>query len=335
MNEELYISLLQKQLSDTLSPAEQSTLEDWLEQSADNQLIAKQVAQAWQLSGGFSQDVDLDADADFERLERRIAEAEATPAAKVVTMKPKRNWLAIAAAIALLVAAPLVLRKFFSSPEMGQFATTDSPALHPVELADGSKVWLNAHSSLQFFTKNEGDKREIKLTGEAFFEVAKNPERPFVVTTELGQVTVLGTSFNVRNPAGSTSLEVNVSTGKVKVQPKGSSEHLLLLPNETGIFDQNKNSLVKTGGVANNTAAWHTEKLVFDNTPLEEVLHQLSLLHGVTLTIENQAVARCPLTVVFEKQGLEATLETIQTLLGAELVKVSEKDYRIRGGRCG
>ncbi len=335
MEEELYISLLQKQLSERLTPQEQSSLDDWLVQSPDHQLVANQVARTWELSGGFSQAVELDADADFERLERRIAKAGETPAAKVVAMQPKRNWLAIAAAILLLVAAPLVLRKFMAGPEMGRFATSDSRAEQPVELADGSKVWLNAHSSLQFFTKNEGKERRVELTGEAFFEVAKNPERAFVVHTNLGNVTVLGTSFNVRNPEGSTSLEVNVSTGKVRLQPSGSSQSLLLLANETGIFDQNKNSLVKSGGVANNTAAWHTEILRFENTPLEEVLRRLSSLHGVSLSLENQGVATCPITVSFEKSSLEQAMETLRALLGAEIVKVADKEFRIKGGRCG
>lgn len=335
MDEELYISLLQKKLSESLTLQEQSSLDDWLGQSPDNQLVANQVKRAWELSGGFSQDVELDADADFERLERRIAQAEETPTAKVVAMKPKRNWLAIAAAIALLVSAPLVLRKYMGGSEMGRFATSDSPAARPVELADGSKVWLNAHSSIQFFTVNEGKERLVELTGEAFFEVAKNPERPFIVKNKLGDVTVLGTSFNVRNDDSNLTLEVNVSTGKVRLQPSGSNQHLLLLANETGIFDQNKNSLVKTGGAANNTAAWHTETLVFNNTALKEVLRKLGSLYGATLTLENQEVANCPITVTFEKTSLGEAMETLSALLGAELVKVSDKEFRLKGGRCG
>jgi len=336
MEEELYISLLQKKLNGSLMPDEQSELDDWLAQSPDNQLVARQVERAWQLSGGFSQDVELDADADFERLERRIAAAEATTGAKVVSMKPRRNWLAIAAAILLLLVAPLVLRKFMADDaERGRFATGDSPAEQPVELADGSKVWLNAQSSLQFFTENEGKQRRVELTGEAFFEVAKDPQRPFVVKTNLGVVTVLGTSFNVRNLSESPTLEVNVSTGKVRLQPTGVKENLLLVANETGVFDQNKNSLVKTSGAFNNTAAWHTNKLVFENTSLDEVLRQLAALHGVVLSVENQAVAQCPVTVTFEKAALDAALETLGTLFGAKVEKTPKGGFRLTGGRCG
>ncbi|MBK9014040.1 MAG: FecR domain-containing protein [Saprospiraceae bacterium] len=242
MEEELYISLLQKQLSRSLTPDEQSELDDWLAQSPDNQLVARQVERAWQLSGGFSQDVELDADADFERLERRIAAAaEATPSAKLVSMKPRQNWLAIAAAILLLVAAPLVLRKFMgSNAEMGRFATGDSPAVQPLELADGSKVWLNAQSSLQFFTENEGKDRRVELTGEAFFEVAKNPQRPFVVKTNLGEVTVLGTSFNVRSLPGSPTLEVNVSTGKCAFNQLASRKTCCWWPTKRAFLTKRK-----------------------------------------------------------------------------------------------
>lgn len=336
MDEELYISLLQKRLSGSLTPQEQSGLDDWLAQSPDNQAVVQQVAQAWELSGGFSQEVELDADADFERLERRISQAEEKPSAKVVAMKPKRNWLAIAAAIALLLATPLLLRKYIGSAvKMDSFATTDSPAPQPLELADGSKVWLNAHSSLRFFTENKGKERRIELTGEAFFEVAKNPERPFVVTSKLGDVTVLGTSFNVRNDEHRQTLEVNVSTGKVRLQPCKGKQHLLLVANETGIFDQSKNSLTKSTGAANNTAAWHTAKLVFENEPLEEVLQQLSTLHSVSLSIENQAIAKCPVTVTFEKVTVDAALETLSSIFGGKVVKAADGSFSIKGGRCG
>lgn len=335
MEEELYISLLQKKLSGLLTPQEQSNLDDWLAQSPDNQSVAEQVSKAWDLSKGFSQDIELDVDADFERLERRIAQAEEKPTAKVVAMKPRRNWLAIAAAILALVVAPFALRKFLvSGAKMDNFATTDAPAKQPVQLADGSKVWLNAHSSLEYFTEDKGKRRCVKLSGEAFFEVAKNPARPFVVETRLGEVTVLGTSFNVRNTAASPTLEVNVNTGKVRLQPAGSKQQLLLVADETGIYDQQKNTLVKSTGMANNTAAWHTSKLVFDNTELNEVLQQLSTLYGIGLSVDNQAVGNCPLTVSFDGATLDASLETIGAILGAKVEKDSAGNYKLVGGRC-
>lgn len=336
MQEELYISLLQKKLSGSLTLGEQSELDSWLALSTDNQLVARQVERAWEASGGFSQEVGLDADADFERLERRIAAAEATTGAKVVSMQPRRKWLAIAAAVLLLIAVPILLRKFLS--DAGQVETVvsnDSPTPQPVALADGSKVWLNSRSSLRHFTSNDGKERRVELKGEAFFEVAKNPEKPFVVQTDLGEVTVLGTSFNVRSQPGSATLEVNVSTGKVRLQPTNASETLVLVANETGIFDQSKNSLVKTGGMANNAAAWHTGKLVFENAPLEEALRQLSALYGVRLTADNEEVRRCMVNVTFDQMPLKTALETLRTLVGAKLVKVSDKEFRLAGGRCG
>jgi ferric-dicitrate binding protein FerR (iron transport regulator) len=335
MEEELYISLLQKRLSGPLTPQEQSSLDDWLAQSPDNQSVAEQVSKTWDLSKGFSQEVELDMDADFERLERRIAQAEEKPAAKVMALKPKRSWLAIAAAILALLVAPFVLRKFLGSEaKMDSFATADAPAQQPMLLADGSKVWLNAHSSLEYFTEDKGKRRCVKLSGEAFFEVAKNPERPFVVETQLGEVTVLGTSFNVRNKPGKPTLEVNVSTGKVRLQPSGSPQHLLLVADETGIYDQQKNTLVKSTGMANNTAAWHTAKLVFDNAELSEVLQQLSVLYGTGLSVENQAVGNCPLTVSFEGATIDAALETIGAILGAKVERDSVGNYKLTGGRC-
>ncbi len=338
MKEETYISLLQKKLSGSLSSTEQSDLDGWLAQSPDNQLIAMYVEQVWQASGNFSQPVEVDEDADFAKLERRIAAAavSASPSAKVVAMRPKRNWLAIAAAVTLLLAAPLVLRKFMAGePAQAELATTSTAAAAPIELADGSKVWVNKNSSFRYFTANEGKERRVVLSGEAFFEVAKDADRPFVVQTALGEVTVLGTSFNVKDDPKDQTLQVNVSTGKVRLQPTGAEQHLLLVANETGIFDQTKNSLVKSGGAANNAAAWHTQRLVFENASFEEALRQLSALHGVSLTADNEQVKRCTLTVTFDRKPLNEALETLATMFGATVEKLAENEYLVKGGRCG
>ncbi len=340
MKEEIYISLLQKKLNGPLSPAEQSDLDGWLAQSPDNQLVASHVEQVWQASGNFNQPVELDEEADFAKLERRIAAAASqggSPSAKVVSMRPQRNWLAIAAAVLLLVAAPLVLRKFLGNGEAGQaeFVGGSTAATTPIELADGSKVWVNKATTFRYFTANEGKERRVELSGEAFFEVAKDAERPFIVQTSLGEVTVLGTSFNVKDDPKAQTLEVNVSTGKVRLQPTGAQQHLLLVANETGIFDQTKNSLVKTGGAANNTAAWHTQRLVFENASLEEALRQLAALHSVTLSADNEQVKRCTLTVTFDGKPLLEALETLAAIFGATLEKLDEHSYILKGGRCG
>ena len=175
----------------------------------------------------------------------------------------------------------------------------------------------------------------MELSGEAFFEVAKDAERPFIIKTALGEVTVLGTSFNVKDDPKAQTLEVNVSTGKVRLQPTGAQQHLVLVANETGIFDQTKNSLAKSGGAANNTAAWHTQRLVFENASFEEAIRQLSALHGVTLTADNEQVKRCTLTVTFDRKPLEEALETLATMFGATLEKVAGNGYTFKGGRCG
>lgn len=335
MQEELYISLLQKQLSGPLTAEEQSELDAWLAQSPDNQLVARQVAQVWQASGGFSQDVELDLDADFERLEQRIAAAEPSAQAKLVPLPPKRRWLAIAAAVVLLLAATFVLRNFLGGDGMEQFAVGSSPARTPLTLADGSKVWLNAGSVLRYFGKNNSSDRRVELEGEAFFEVAKDPGRPFIVKGTLGEVTVLGTSFNVRSHGTAPTLEVNVTSGKVRLQPAGTEQHLDLVANETGIFNKTSNSLTKTGGDSNNSAAWHTGRLVFDNTPLGKVLSQLSDTYGVKLGTDNPAAINCPMTVSFDKAPFQTVLMTLATVFSAKVEQVGPKEYRLSGVKCG
>ncbi len=334
MKHDLYISLLQKELSGQLASEEKAALEAWLANSPEHQRMAESVRKAWELSGGFSEDLELDMEADFEKIKNRIAVPTEKPSAKVVPLH--RRWLLrAAAALVLLAVGPYVVKKFLQPAVKYEVVyTKEDPRKEAVELADGSKVWLNANSRLSYFMSAVGKERRVKLEGEAFFEVARDESKPFVVETLSGEVTVLGTSFSVNEAPAGADLAVHVASGMVKLQPKGSSEHLILTKNEKGIFLKNENKLEKSTDPNLNTLAWHTRRLSFQNTLLKDALIAITQLYRVEVKTENPAIENCPLTVTFDQKPLDTVLATLQTLLGAEVEKTAEGKYRLKGGRC-
>lgn len=120
-----------------------------------------------------------------------------------------------------------------------------SANISKVILPDGSIVWLKAYSKLSYPEQFSDTNREVKLEGEALFEVAENPKKPFVITCGELKTTVLGTSFNIR--ANRKDIEVNVLTGKVALSSEYSDSNMILLPNEMGCLIKEIKKLLKKG----------------------------------------------------------------------------------------
>ena len=331
MHDDHYISLVHKQLSGDISQGERGQLEAWLQASPDHRHLADTVQKTWELSDGFSETVNLDLDKDFRAIEQKIGED-----GTVVRPLFPRSWLLrVAAVFALVVGGYFVWNALQNPAETFHTAsTTDQPSTDAIQLADGSKVWLNENSNLEYFTSTTGDERWVKLAGEAFFEVAKDPTKPFIVETSTGEVRVLGTSFSVLNRTG--DIDVYVTAGRVLLSPKGISRSIIMTSNERGRYQKNTFELVKEASPSLNEIAWHTKKLNFENVPLLEVMEVLSKHHDVSLELENQdkALLDCPVNVTFDNKSIEVAVETLATILRAEHRKDGERGYVLVGGSC-
>jgi ferric-dicitrate binding protein FerR (iron transport regulator) len=109
---------------------------------------------------------------------------------------------------------------------------------------------------------------------------------------------------------------------------------LILTKNEAGAFFINDNKLEKSADPSLNSLAWHTRRLVFQNTPLKDALQAIEGLYGVKVEAENNAILNCPLTATFDQKSMEGVLATLQALLGADVEKNAEGRYLLKGGRC-
>lgn len=190
-----------------------------------------------------------------------------------------------------------------------------------VQLPDGSKVWLASNAQINYpsnFTSN----RSVTLKGEGFFEVAKNKDYPFVITTEVGEVEVLGTAFNVNTTSDKTV--VSVEHGKVAL--RNSNAEVKLTAGESASATKTEISAVET--VDENFLSWKTGNFVFESTPLDEAIFLLNKFYTRKIILTN--TNNIPLfNGKFNNEKLENIIEAIVLTCNVK-AEYGEKEIRLK-----
>lgn len=211
-----------------------------------------------------------------------------------------------------------------------------------ITLPDGSRVWLNADSRLEFPKKFDGPLREVRLVGEAFFDVTHNPSQPFVIRLATASIRVLGTSFNVRAYPGDPTVRTTVVTGRVAFVPNRdatqpmvgkSADTTFILPNHHVVQQVNTLAVTEAPVMAQKEIAWKENRLVFDQTPMSEVARTLERWYGLHVVLEQPTLANCPLTATFEGQSIQEVMDLIGRT-GQFQYTLTNNDLIIRGRPC-
>lgn len=204
--------------------------------------------------------------------------------------------------------------------------TTPRGGQYQLVLPDGSKVWLNAASSLKYPTAFTGKERSVELSGEAYFEVAKNSSQPFLVKVGGIQVDVLGTSFNINSYRDEASINTTLLEGSVRVQH--GSYKTLLHPGQqaqvTTTSDASAAIEVIHDADLDKVMAWKNGFFNFQDASLEEVMRQLQRWYDIEIVYEKDI----PKLEFIGKMGRDLTLSKVLT--GLEMSKVH---FRLEGRR--
>lgn len=294
-------------------------VEDWLALDSDNQIALDKLKSVWESANAISDFDVIDLARNWDELQGKIRAG-----AKNRFLVPK-IWRYAAAIVLLAVASFLILRP----GEVKMLEMTGSISPTTLTLADGTEVWLKEGATLAYPESFASDMRAVSLVGEAFFEVTHNPEQPFVVTAGDTKTEVLGTSFNLKNGEGEL-LELTLITGKVRFV-KGSQQALLTPGQKVNV---NAEGLVlKSINSQTNFMSWRTKKLTFENTPMEEVIGDISRLYGVVLEIMEKDFLDCTITTTFENETLEEVLDTIVSFFNIEIEQDGQL-YQLIGKGC-
>ena len=181
-----------------------------------------------------------------------------------------------------------------------------------VRLPDGSSVTLNHYSSLSYPEKFQSDKREVELNGEAYFEVAKDKDKPFIVKTKEQSIEALGTKFNVSAYPTDSLLTTTLLEGSVLLTTQNLLHPMVLKPNEQFVYNKRTRSALLQQVDANRFVSWTTGYYYFPEQSLEAILYRLSHVYGVQFTVKSEALKRRTFTGTFYRgQSIKDIMEII------------------------
>lgn len=340
MQEERFIELLTKKLSGEITLSEQMELSRWLDANSDD---ARVDAQLSDLVNNNSLPVQSSKqlakrEQNWDKLHQFMAEE---PEPIVIVRKPAKvrsvlKW--VAAASILLVAATIVIKTQIDTGKQGirnsNIVATKKGSKSNLVLPDGSKVWINSDSKISYEDGFGKTHRTLSLTGEAYFDVVKDAERPFLIHTSELDVKVLGTAFNVRSYPDERNTTTTLVRGSLQVNLNGHEQQVYVLkPDEKLIVnkeplqpsksatDKLEDDIIKLKIVKKDSippeAQWTNNNLVFENKRLDEIALILSRWYGVSVEIKgSEKIKAGKYNGFYDNQSIQNVLEALKLSAG-------------------
>lgn len=313
-----FSDLISRYLSGNTNAAEQQELEQWVLADPANKQQFIAFKKAWMLSS-MQKPKDVQVGAMWDRTAKALFQE--AKVRKMPLNKGRNRWLQIAAAVLVLIVSAVLIYRHFQSPQPF-FAETTTVTM-PFDLADGTRVTLNKSSSIRFLAENEDGEREVQLTGDAFFDVARDEEAPFVIETQQVEIEVLGTSFYVDSRTSQSAIQVIVQSGQVAV--RAGNQEVILNKDEQAIFQKDGNQLLKQANQDANYLALKSGELVFQETPLEAAIFALNRQFDADIKIGEEALRTCSITSTFKNKSLAAVLTILESSFGIKSVQQGEE----------
>jgi len=292
---------------------------------------------------------ETDTAALWDQIRENITE-EPAPVLKTPRAASWKYWLAAAAIAGLLLLLGLTWSRQSAAPLLSVKTTRENPPSQEVIryngneknelffLPDGSRITLAKGARITYNRLMNGNKREVTLTGEAFFDVAKNPHKPFYIYTRNMVVKVLGTSFRVTTSQQQES--VTVKTGKVSVYLKDQdleqSAARIVLPQQVCTWSLRQKELITTAYAGTSTIEMETEGTNgynFEDAPLDTVLKTLEKMYAMPVHYDKPVFDNCFITISLGNESLEEKLEVITKTVGASY-SISDYGINIEGKGC-
>lgn len=285
--------------------------------------------QIWNWTGEYTGKFNPDTDAAWKRFK---ADRDNKNSPLRAVHRPAQRWWSYAAAVLLLIGGAGIWMTYFQKPVILIVQSTDTQ--REVQLADGTSVVLNSGSELRYPANiATASSREVELVGEAYFDVAHDAVRRFVIHTSTADVAVLGTAFNLRAVPQESTVEVEVERGLVELRATDGEHAARIKPRQRGVYNPGAGiSIHKEPSL--NALSWRTGKLVFVGRPVHEVVKEVGRYYGATIDLSTSGIGDCPFTSNFDKVPLNRALDAISAVYGAKVVKKDASHFVFKGGNC-
>jgi len=339
MNKEniIDINLLKNFFNKTCTNEEQETVINWFVDSVYEQDLSIVLKKHWDEIEFDHAELDEATEKVLNKIHHQINLEKQEEEQKSSFLKKAYFYYSKIAAVLLL---PILLYAFYSNFQSSNgssivlpnqkmaLAEINSPlgARTHFTLPDGSSGWLNSGSTLEFPIKFSGKERKLNLVGEAWFDVVKNPEIPFIVNASGVDVIALGTKFNVLAYADSKFIDVTLESGKVVIKRKSGLENNLIAELNPGdqvkISKKEFKSLKEEEVVTKNFTSWKQGKLIIRNEKMSDVSKRLERWYNVKIDIRDKEIE----DYVYRATFIDETVEEVLSYLKL----TSPIDYKIK-----
>ncbi len=314
-----YTELIGKYLAHETTVEEISLLENWVLENSENKRTFNNYKQAWILTKQQKQVVDVNNE--WNKISSQLFTAEKS-------IKPKNNiFFKIAAAAIILIVSSYSV--FYISSNNDNILIADNSVMEST-LKDGSLITLNHNSKLEITDDFNENKRKVKLTGNAFFDISRDENKPFIIECNNIEIEVLGTSFYIKSDGKNNEVIVESGTVSVK-QINNESNNIVLIANEKCVCDDNKLIKVVNGDV--NFMSWKTKILSFKNKKLVNVIEKINETYHTNIKINSPEINNCRITAQFDNKSVDAVLNILQATLDLEVDK-KDTEIIISGKSC-
>lgn len=320
--------------SGQLSTEDSTILNNWLKKSKENQLLFDQLSDIWQSANFIKHHETIDVEKAWKEIEYRLHKSNSGQ------QQTRFKWLKVAAILVLAFISGGIGHYFLSQKPVPTEPPLQVEYVAPlgsrsfIKMPDGSKIWLNAGTTLSYKTTFGSENREVNLSGEAFFEVTKNPDIPFVVQTSEISITALGTQFNVKAYADEKTIETTLVEGSVKLEGNKFklAENVILKEKEKAVFTKHDRTFdlttEKQSSTENNTKqkselkiitpiepepiiSWKDERWIINNEKLGSLSKKLERRYAVNFIFDNDLLKEYSFGGTLEDETLEQVLDAI------------------------
>ncbi|MCX6266154.1 MAG: FecR domain-containing protein [Bacteroidetes bacterium] len=312
-NSTYYIDLITRYFYNEATPDEIRELEAWVKADPKNKVTFSEYHKTWKAVENARVESSADIDLEWKTLVPKLTIKEAESRHLIL------RWSLRIAAIFLLAAIPtFFLYRYFGNESEKQLIVTTG--MVEQTLPDGTIVTLNTGAILSYPSRFEGSLRKVTLQGEAWFEVAPDKTKPFIIAAENVRIRVVGTSFFVNTKTPDDETEIILSTGIVRVYYSDMPRKTALLdPGDKAVLAGNGHEVIKTTNEDVNFLAWKTKHMVFNNTSLIEVVELLSKVYHTNIRLSGSLLNDCRITTTFDRQSLESVLNVLKATLDLQI----------------
>lgn len=310
MHTEIPYDIIAKYFAGECTNNEKQELEAWKKASTSNFETFELMKKTWSDIPPPTYEPDIE-----KALEKVTAKL---PAQKRKNTLLNSGWIRIAAALIVGLGLFGLYFKFQSDTKSIVTALGDSPL--EIVLPDNSKVVLSQNSELKYPKHFRGKHRLVQFTGEAFFEITPNSEKPFIIESAFTRTKVVGTAFNLKAYKTDTVIEVFVTEGVVAFHSKTETKHnqVLVGVGEVGKLNVKNHTLTKEINRDKNFMAWRDGKLIFENEALGDALKTLSVYYGKTFAAP-ESLDTLKFNGYFDNMSVQEAKEYMETLLDVSI----------------